>query len=127
MHSVYDITSLICACADFQGNVFIIDFSCNKYWSLPKVDSCCALAFSSINADELIIGCNDGSIYIIDIHLGALNGDLEGHSYPVKNISFANDHCLTASQHTAIIFNLKTGEKIHELSLTESTILKQVQ
>ncbi|GLV43484.1 uncharacterized protein CBL_04026 [Carabus blaptoides fortunei] len=47
-------------------------------------------------------------------------------TYPVKHISFANEQCLTSSVYEAIIFDLKTCTKVHELSLQCETALKQV-
>lgn len=127
LYTAFDKTGLLIVNADISGNIFVVDFTCNKFWLLTNFNSCSVISFSNLNSNELIVGTNDGSLYVINIHLGEIIGTLDGHRYPVKHISFANGQCLTASVYEAIIFDLKTYTKIHEVSLQYQTALKQVK
>lgn len=126
MHAAFDHSGLILASSDIEGNIFITDFTNTKYWAITKLPVCATIAFNILNNDELIVASKDGVLHVVNIHLGTILGTLEGHTNSVISISFAQEQCLTASSSQAIIFNISTLEKLHELSINTDAKIKQV-
>lgn len=119
-------TGQILAAATLNGDIYVIDFSLSKYWSVINIISCSILRFSLQNDNLVIAGSTNGLLHVINIHTGDLVAKLTGHLYPVINISFSTNLCVTSSLTEAIIWDMTSNSKIQMLSLSPNTYLKQV-
>lgn len=127
LYACYVNTGHVLAVADRNGYVFIIDLSVFKFWGLPNFGSCTVLKFSVWNDNELLIGLNSGTIAIVNIHTGTVSYSLEGHKFPVTEISFSKEFlCITSSQHEAVIWDLKSNCRLQILNLETKCVLKHV-
>ncbi|KAJ8963235.1 hypothetical protein NQ318_018701 [Aromia moschata] len=126
VHCCFHHTGHIVVAADNDGHFYVIDFSSCKFWGLPKLDSCTFIKFSAFSQNEILSGRKNGDVYVIDYESGNVTGKLMGHKYPIRNVSFAENHCLTASDCEAIIWDMQTNTKIQVLTLEKGSSLKQV-
>ncbi|KAG5876918.1 hypothetical protein JTB14_021361 [Gonioctena quinquepunctata] len=120
-------TDHIVASANNEGNLYVIDYSTCKFWSLPKLDSCTYIKFSFYIPNELLVGRSNGDILIISVDSGYVTGKLQGHEMGVECISFTKQkYCLSSSQRESIIWDLETNTKIQVLLLEKNNLLKFV-
>lgn len=121
-------TGQILAASTLSGDIYIIDFSQSKFWSVVNIVSCSIIKFLSQNDSCVIAGSTNGLLQVINIYTGEKIAKLEGHSYPVINISFSTDFlCVTSSVSEAIVWDLRSNSKIQVLSISPNTFLKQVR
>lgn len=128
-HVCFHNKECVLAAADLNGCIFLVDFAILKFWNLSSdvVNSCTVLKFSPWNEDELLIGLNNGTIHILNIHTGRNVASLASHNYPVTELSFSRDFfCLSSSHCEAVIWDLKTNSKVQVLTLETDCILKHV-
>uniref|UniRef100_A0A1B6D5C7 Rab-GAP TBC domain-containing protein n=1 Tax=Clastoptera arizonana TaxID=38151 RepID=A0A1B6D5C7_9HEMI len=117
------------AIVDLLGNVFIFDLASELYWNLPKVGECSFIKFNDFVVNELLVGLNDGDIYIIHSETGMVQGCLSGHSQPVRHVSFASSvpYCLTATNIDAVVWDLQLNVQLQKLNLQCSTAIKIIK
>ncbi|XP_056649082.1 TBC1 domain family member 31 isoform X1 [Diorhabda sublineata] len=125
-HSCFNQFHNILGLANNQGNIYIIDYSINKYWGIQQSRPCTFIEFSPLNDFHILTGIHIGDIIIYNIHSGQICGKLTGHKYNVQNVSFSKNYMLTASTYEAIIWNLESFTKMQVLNLEQECTLKYV-
>lgn len=118
------------ACADNEGNLFILDFSDLKFWKLAGVGPCTALQFVPKRLDTLVVAASKKlSINFLDVESGSNSLSLAGHTAPVKHISFSNNkinNLLTASPVEAILWELRNYTKYFTLNTYLGAQIQQI-
>lgn len=126
-HISFDNLGLLLAAANQKGEILILDFVNNKYWTIQTQTSCCALKFSIFNDCEVIVGTCSGEIRILNIESGEIVEILNFHKYPILNISFSyNFLCITCSCCEAVIWDLKSNIVIQVLNIFKNVFLRHV-
>nr|CAD7441920.1 unnamed protein product [Timema bartmani] len=128
VHVAFNETGEQLAAADHRGNIFIIDLNSNKFWLLPNLGICTAIAFSPHKSAELLVGTADRALNFINTETGDIMGSLVGHTLPAKQVSFScrGRYCLTASSEEAIIWDLESFTQAHKLTMRTNVAIKQV-
>ncbi|KAF5274930.1 hypothetical protein FQR65_LT16830 [Abscondita terminalis] len=127
LHLSFDKSENILVASNHTGNIVLIDLSRNKFWILPSLNTCSVIKFSTYNPAEVMLGMQNGFIYIVDIETAEITGELKCHCYPVLDITFSQNHiCLSASKKEAVIWDLRTNTKIHVLTLVDNCHLTHV-
>ncbi|XP_013200834.1 TBC1 domain family member 31 [Amyelois transitella] len=118
------------ACADNLGNIFILDFADLKFWKLNSIGACTAIHFVPNKEDCLIVAnAEKYHIVFIDIETGKITLTLEGHTAPIKHISFSNNkanNLLTASPVEAILWELRNYSKYFTLNTYLGAQIQQI-
>ncbi|EFA06627.1 TBC1 domain family member 31 [Tribolium castaneum] len=116
------------ALADYEGNIFVIDFTSTKFWNIPKFTNTCVMVkFSHFKEGEILVGAHCGAVYVVEAQTGFVCGQLRGHQSPVNCMTFGSNFlCLTGSTSEAILWDLNTNSKLQVLSLQHSCALKYV-
>lgn len=127
-----------------------------NYKKIGFVGLASLIAFNHRDNREIVVGLNSGEIkflrldktnnrfvenikdnelyiiYFLHFYCIEFNSffrycQLEGHSLPAKHVSFYEDHCITASSLEAIIWNMSSCSKLHQLKLNVKNMsLKKV-
>lgn len=118
------------ACSDNLGNIFILDFIDLKFWKLNSIGPCTALHFVPNKEHCLIIGNTKRyQLFFLDIESGKVKLTLEGHTAPIKHISFSNNksnNLLTASSVEAILWELQNYTKYFTLNTYLGAQIQQI-
>ncbi|XP_053610994.1 TBC1 domain family member 31 [Plodia interpunctella] len=118
------------ACADTLGNIFILDFTDLKFWKLNSFGTCTALHFVPNKEDILIVANADKyNIAFVDVENAKISMTLDGHTAPIKHISFSNNkanNLLTASPVEAILWELKNYSKYFTLNTYLGAQIQQI-
>ncbi|KAF5292337.1 hypothetical protein FQA39_LY03371 [Lamprigera yunnana] len=123
----FDTSENLLVASNHVGNIVLIDLDRSKFWVLPPIRTCSVLKFSSYNSSEILLGMQNGAIYIINIETGEVTGELICHIYPVVDITFSQSHiCLSGSKREAIVWDLRNNSKIQVLTLLDNCFLKFV-
>lgn len=126
-HASFDNSGHVLSAADHSGRIFLVDIAQNKFWALPRVNSCTVLQFSHYNSREVFVGVTSGKLYIIHVDTGEITGQLAYHQRPVQEITFSDSFlCLTSSPAEGIIWDLRTNTKVQVLNIEPNCLLKHV-
>ncbi|XP_063984521.1 TBC1 domain family member 31 [Diachasmimorpha longicaudata] len=115
---------------DTKGVSYHLQLISGDWWvkKLGLVGQSTFVSFSGIQKNELIIGLTSKDIKILNTYNFSPEKYclLKAHHLPPGFISFYKSYCLTASRKEAVIWNIKTGKKVHQLRLEtkESSIKK---
>ncbi|XP_015114909.1 TBC1 domain family member 31 [Diachasma alloeum] len=115
---------------DTKGVSYQLHLISGDWWvkKLGPVGQSTFVSFSPIQKNELIIGLTSKDIKLLNSNDFSPQKYclLKAHQVPPTWISFYKNYCLTASRKEAVIWDLETAKKIHQLRLEtkESSIKK---
>ncbi|KAK0175555.1 hypothetical protein PV327_009297 [Microctonus hyperodae] len=121
LHICFNETEKRLIAVDSQGNAYFVELIYNTwhYRILGFIGLSTFVAFNPLNKFEIIVGLTSSEIQIIKFAGNSLENvyRLEGHKSPPTSVSFYKHYCLTVSQKEAIVWDLKSSTKIHQLQL----------
>ncbi len=90
----------------------------------PKIDGSCALVFSS-DSHKLIVGDYRADLQIWDVASGKLDRTFDGHPNRIQSVALCHIHqtIATACEHKIRIWDLTTGECLHEIVAHSQPVL----
>ncbi|KAK0084431.1 hypothetical protein PV325_007025 [Microctonus aethiopoides] len=121
LHICFNETEKRLFAIDARGIAYLLELIYNvwHYQILGFIGQSTFVAFNPLNKFEVIIGLTSSEIQIIKFTTKSTNdfSQLEGHKLPPTSVSFYKHYCLTASQKDAIVWDLKSCMKVHQLRL----------
>lgn len=114
--------------ADTKGDLYYVelpgDVPCYKI--LGRIGRPTFLAFNPVCTEEILIGLDTGDIKIWRLHTDVDEVCLlPGHNVAPTHVSFYKHHCLTSSRNEAIIWDLKSYVKAHQLKVRVRNTIKK--
>ncbi|KAG8240239.1 hypothetical protein J437_LFUL004699, partial [Ladona fulva] len=91
LHAVFQEGTDTLAVSDVKGNLFIIDLTYNRFWTLPKFTNCSGLAFPPYDKSLLFISSSNCSIKIVNFENGKEVNCLRGHKLPPNQLTFGGE------------------------------------
>lgn len=127
LHLKFNTKANILSMINRNGEVYFVDFTSFKYWTIPVLISCNVMKFSPVKCEEIFFGCNNGNVTIINYNNGEIVDVLSGHNDSVTGMACNDDSLLLSStKHEAILWNMKTNTKLHVLNLKQDASLSFV-
>ncbi|XP_011305306.1 TBC1 domain family member 31 [Fopius arisanus] len=118
-HLVFHPDEETVAGVDTKGILYLLELVSSE-WSVKRLGSVgqsTFVAFTPSQKTELLIGLTSKDIKLLSTTSPDKYCMLKGHQVPPTWISFYKNYCLTASRKEAIIWNIETAKKVHQLRL----------
>ncbi|KAF7993842.1 hypothetical protein HCN44_011111 [Aphidius gifuensis] len=115
---------------DSKGSVYLFEYF-STGWSfvcLGTIGQSTFVSYSPIAKCEILVGQTTTDVKILKLSHESLTQfcTLKGHKISPTCITYYNNYCLTCSLKEAVIWNLQTGDKIHQLRLDTSHLKKSI-